>query len=56
MRTMKEDHVPSEAVVAEALRSSLVDFLLIAPKTHNLKKILAQHTDPNRMPHCLRAA
>lgn len=56
MRTMKEDLVPSEAVVAEALRSSLIDFLLIAPKTHELKKILTQHGDRNRMPLCLRAA
>jgi len=56
MRTMREEAAPSEAVVAEALRSSLVDFLLIAPKTHSLKKILTKHSDPSRMPHCLRAA
>jgi hypothetical protein len=56
MRTMKEDLTPSEAVVAESLRSSLVDFLLIAPHSHNLKKLLTKHADPNRMPQCLRAA
>jgi len=56
MRTMREDLHPSEAVVAEALRSSLIDFLMLAPRSHKLKKILIDHADSSRMPPWLQAA
>jgi hypothetical protein len=48
MRTMKPAAPPSEAVVAEALRGSLQDFLLHAPETHTLKKFILENADPER--------
>ncbi|HZL95417.1 MAG TPA: transposase [Vicinamibacterales bacterium] len=48
MRTMNPAAPPSEAVVAEALRGALPEFLLIAPDDHELKKFLLDHADPER--------
>lgn len=50
MRTMKPAVPPSEAVVAQALRGSLGDFLLDAPRDHELTLFLADHIDPERCP------
>ena len=48
MRTMNPAAPPSEAVVAEALRGALPDFLVGAPKTHALKKFVLDNADPKR--------
>ena len=48
MRTMKTSRPPSEAVVAQALRSSLPAFLLFSPDTHDLKKFIIENLDLNR--------
>lgn len=48
MRTMNPAAPPSEAVVAEALRGTLPEFLLGAPDDHELKKFLVEHADPQR--------
>jgi hypothetical protein len=48
MRTMKTGQPPSEAVVAQALRSSLPAFLLFSPDTHDLKKFIIDNLDLNR--------
>jgi hypothetical protein len=45
LRTMKRHDYPSEAVVAHALRSSLPEFLLEAPDTHELKIFIAENAD-----------
>jgi hypothetical protein len=50
MRTMRPALPPSEAVVAQALRNSLPEFLLAAPDTHTLKKFLLANADPERCP------
>jgi len=50
MRTMKPGVPPSEAVVAQALRSSLPEFLLTSPETHELKKYIAENADLERCP------
>jgi len=50
MRTMNRAGPPSEAVVAEALRGTLPEFLLGAPDDHELKKFLLDHADPKRCP------
>ncbi len=50
LRTMKRDREPSEMVVAYALRSSLLDFLVAAPDDTELKIILTSYADPDRMP------
>jgi hypothetical protein len=48
MRTMNPSAPPSEAVVAEALRCALPDFLLHAPNAHALKKFILAHADRKR--------
>jgi hypothetical protein len=48
MRTMNRAAPPSEAVVAEALRGTLPEFLLGASDGHKLKKLLLDHADPKR--------
>ena len=48
MRTMNPGAPPSEAVVAEALRGTLSDFLLHAPRAHVLKKFVLEHADQER--------
>lgn len=56
LRTMKPHREPSEMVVAYALRSSLLDFLAVAPEDHVLKQILTRYADPDRMPDWRAAA
>ena len=50
MRTMKPDLTPSEAVTAQALRSSFPDFLLRAPDGNELKKFVLDHAELDRCP------
>ena len=50
MRTMNPRQPPSEAVVAQALRNTLPEFLLCAPVTNILRKFLADRIDPGRCP------
>lgn len=50
MRTMKPENAPSELVVAQALRSTLPHFLLDCQDNHELKKIVREKLDPNRVP------
>jgi len=50
MRTMKPSLPPSEAVVAQALRSALPEFLACAPDTHALKKFILDNADLDRCP------
>jgi len=50
MRTIKPQFAASEAVVADALRTSLFDFLTQAPRGHQLNNTLAKHADPDRVP------
>lgn len=50
LRTMNKDRNPSEMVVSYALRTSLPEFLLGAPKMHNLEKFISKNADPNLMP------
>ncbi len=45
LRTMNPAAPPSEAVVAQALRSTLPEFLLRAPDAHPLKKFLLENAD-----------
>jgi hypothetical protein len=56
LRTMNPHSVPSEAVVAQAMRDSLSDFLLTAPPDHHLKKFLFQNIDLDRCSPLLMAA
>ena len=48
MRTMNPGAPPSEAVVAEALRGTLQEFLLRAPDAHVLKKFVVENADQER--------
>jgi hypothetical protein len=50
MRTMKPSAPPSEAVVAESLRSALPEFLVGAADDHDLKKFIADNADIDRCP------
>ncbi len=50
LRTMKTDMVPSEMVVAQALRTSLPDFLLNNVNNSDLKKFILDHADYDRLP------
>ncbi len=50
MRTMKPGLPPSEAVVAQALRANLGDFLVNAPQDHELQKFILEHLDFDRSP------
>ena len=45
LRTMNPAAAPSEAVVAQALRDTLPDFLLKAPAEHDLKKFVTENAD-----------
>jgi hypothetical protein len=56
LRTMNTDCVPSEMVVATALRNSLFDFLRLSPSNQKLKKMLLNNVDPSRMPEINMAA
>jgi hypothetical protein len=55
MRTMAPSLPPSEAVVAQALRAQLPDFLAAGPAGHELRKIILERTDLERCPAVLLA-
>ena len=50
LRTMNPAQPPSEAVVAQALRNTLPEFLVTAPDEHDLKKFILENTDFDRSP------
>ena len=50
MRTMKPELPPSEAVVAQALRANLDDFLLATPHDNELAKFILERIDFKRCP------
>ena len=50
LRTMRPDLVPSEMVVAQALKSSLPEFLLDSSSDHEIKKFILQHAEIERTP------
>ena len=50
LRTMKTDRVPSEFVVAHALRGTLFEFLASEPAENELREILTQNIDPTQVP------
>jgi hypothetical protein len=50
LRTMKTHAVPSEQVVAVALRSSLPEFLLTRHNESQLTKFILDHAAPDRLP------
>ncbi len=56
LRTMNPAAAPSEAVVAQALRDTLPDFLLKAPAEHDLKNFLGENADFSRCPELQLAA
>jgi len=56
LRTMNTHRPPSELVVAHALRTGLFDFLASMPKDNELKKILIENMDPDRMEKIYMAA
>jgi hypothetical protein len=56
LRTMKTDCVPTEMVVAAALRNSLFDFLRLSPRDQKLKQMILENADPSRMPEINMAA
>ncbi len=56
MRTMNPAPPPSEAVVAQALRETLPDFLLNSSPEHDLKKFIAENADFDRCPDFQLAA
>jgi hypothetical protein len=56
LRTMKPDLVPSELVVAHALRASLPEFLLDPSSETELKKFILKRADCGRMPGFRMAA
>ncbi|MGH7412316.1 MAG: transposase [Candidatus Methylomirabilis sp.] len=55
MRTMKPALPPSEAVVAQALRVNLADFLVVAPEDNELRKFILAQLDFDRCPAMLLA-
>jgi len=55
LRTMKTAEPPSEAVVAQALRNTLPEFLPTAAGDHELRKFILQQVDIDRC-HALRLA
>lgn len=56
LRTIRPNRTLSEAVVAEALRAGFPDYLALAPRDHELKKILRRYADSVRMPRWLKVA
>ena len=50
LRTMTQDKVPSEMLVAQALRAFLPKFLVAKNGSHDLEKFIAEHSDVSRMP------
>jgi hypothetical protein len=56
LRTMKPAQPPSEAVVAQALRNTLSEFLVTAPAEHDFKKFILERVDFDRCPELQLAA
>jgi hypothetical protein len=56
LRTMKKNMVPSEMVVASALRSSFPEFLLDRITEPKLKKFILDHAECDRIPGMKMAA
>jgi len=56
LRTMKPHLPPSEMVVAMALRTGLPEYLRSADDSHILRKMIAENSDPARMPDWRMAA
>ena len=56
LRTMNPAQPPSEAVVAQALRNTLPEFLLDNPDGHDFKKFVLDRTDFERCPQLQLAA
>jgi hypothetical protein len=56
LRTMNPQQAPSEAVVAQALRNTLAEFLNDSSEPLNIKKFLLVRTDFDRSPHFALAA
>jgi hypothetical protein len=56
LRTMNPAQAPSEAVVAQALRNTLPEFLVSKPEAHDLKKFILERIDFERCPHLRMAA
>ena len=56
LRTMNPAMPPSEAVVAQALRNTLPEFLADAPEDNNLAKFILENTDYERSPMVQLAA
>ena len=56
LRTMNPAQPPSEAVVAQALRNTLPEFLVTDPDKHDLKKFILENTDFDRSPALQLAA
>lgn len=54
MRTMDTTAVPSEHVVAEALRGELPDYLLHAPGSSLLRKMICENIDPHIAPRWIK--
>lgn len=50
MRTMKPSLPPSEAVVAQALRVNLGQFLVAAPQDHELAEFILEYMDSDQCP------
>jgi hypothetical protein len=50
LRTMNPEVLPSEQVVAMAMRNSFPEFLLGLPRSHKLRKFLKGNIDLARMP------
>lgn len=50
LRTMNTDKAPSEMVVAQALRASLPQFLVVNHGNHDLEKIIIENADLDRLP------
>ena len=54
--TMNPALPPSEAVIAQALRNTLPEFLADAPEDNNLVKFILENTDYERSPMVQLAA
>ena len=50
LRTMNIEKEPSEMVVAQALRASLPQFLVVNHGTHDLEKFIIENADVSRLP------
>jgi hypothetical protein len=56
LRTMKTDLIPSEMVVAHALRTQLPDFLLDSSSETDVKQFVLERADCDRIPGFKMAA